>query len=314
MAVPETLISYPEGCLSGAGRVVHVEPWRGRADDGLLIITDQTPFHPVDPRWPDQPGDRGVLRAADLDLDLEISDTLTAAFHGPSGKLLVDTDIAFSAEEPDYVFVVAHHTASPAEPAVRRLPGARVLLEVDRVRRTQLSCAHTACHLVAFAFNKVVDHLWRKDAPRTSLGHRDFDRMALIDTRHQVGGSTDRYRLGKSLQRKGFDRRGLLDDLASLMAATNAQLEAWLATDADVRIDAPSALFSQRRQWACSLPEGTASMPCGGTHVRSLGEISSITVSADYEHDESRLTLGARTEPQPQALQRGVPASGLIGE
>src|SRR5437016_2317545 len=35
------------------------------SDNNTLLVTDRTPFHPVDNHWPDQPGDRGTITTGD---------------------------------------------------------------------------------------------------------------------------------------------------------------------------------------------------------------------------------------------------------
>ena len=53
----DSLVTYPQGALAGRSTVVHVTAH----DDRFLVLTESTPCHPVDPRWPDQGPDRGTL-------------------------------------------------------------------------------------------------------------------------------------------------------------------------------------------------------------------------------------------------------------
>ena len=86
------------------------------------------------------------------------------------------------------------------------------------------------------------------------------------------GGSTDVYRFGKSLRKRGFDSAGFAEQIHEIVAGVHAQLEAWIASGSrwsvadggDRRVTAP-------RRWTCALPEGSAEIPCGGTHVPDLG-------------------------------------------
>ena len=57
----DTIVTYPAGELEQRAVVVHTAP----AGDGLLaVVTDTTPFHPVDAAWPDQAADTGALRSS----------------------------------------------------------------------------------------------------------------------------------------------------------------------------------------------------------------------------------------------------------
>jgi len=46
----DSLVTYPGGALSGRS-VVLLTVTR---DDRILVLTESTPCHPVDPRWPDR--------------------------------------------------------------------------------------------------------------------------------------------------------------------------------------------------------------------------------------------------------------------
>jgi alanyl-tRNA synthetase len=61
----------------------------------------------------------------------------------------------------------------------------------------------------------------------------------------------------------------------------NAQLAAWVASAAASRIETEGSTIVDRRRWHCDLPEGEAVILCGGTHVDSLAEFASITVTLD---------------------------------
>jgi alanyl-tRNA synthetase len=130
---------------------------------------------------------------------------------------------------------------------------------------------------------------WRKEARADALGSPDFDALAMDGSRMDEHASTDRYRIGKSLRKKGFDPEGLDGTLAQVTAKVNARLAGWVAADARVRIDAPGPELTARRRWVCELPEGTASIDCGGTHLARLGELSSLTTSLSLSEDGTAL-------------------------
>ena len=93
----------------------------------------------------------------------------------------------------------------------------------------------------------------------------------------------DTYRLGKSLRKKGFEADGLAGTLAGVAAQANAVLAGWVASGAIVDVEAAGPKLTDPRDWVCFLPEGVARIPCGGTHLRSLTEVSRISV--ELAHD-----------------------------
>ena len=102
--------------------------------------------------------------------------------------------------------------------------------------------------------------------------------------------STDVYRIGKSLRKKGFTSEDLAADLPELTAAVNGRLAAWVAADVPVRIEAPGPELTARRRWACDLPEGPASIFCGGTHLHGLGELAALRTELRLSEDGTELT------------------------
>ncbi len=71
------------------------------------------------------------------------------------------------------------------------------------------------------------------------------------------------------------------DDPAAIAERVNGHLAHWFASGAKVRVEADSAALSGRRQWVCELPEGEVSLPCGGTHLTSLSQLSAAVVDFD---------------------------------
>jgi alanyl-tRNA synthetase len=235
---------------------------------GPGVVTDTTPFHPVDPAWPDQPADTGTLAGA------EVVDCLVGAA-GPGGDIAVGEGIDARRGDPGHTWVVVH-VLGPDQP--RPGVGDRVDLQVDPARRAGLSRAHTACHVVALALNAATAGLWRKDVVRDGIGNPDFDRIALTESRMAPDRARDTYRLGKSLRKKGFDTAALLDDLDSVAYRVGEQVAAWVAADAPVRIEAEGPHLVDMRHWCCDVPEGTFRIACGGTHVSSLGAFGNVSV------------------------------------
>jgi alanyl-tRNA synthetase len=221
-----------------------------------------------------------------------VINTVMAA-SGPDGDLLVAADIPVKRGEPGWTWYVAHSLAEGAAPPE---VGAPVELTVDAERRTALSAAHTACHLAALAMNIAAAHMWRKEVRLDSLGHPDLDQLAMDTSAMDEEGSTDVYRFGKSLRKRGFDPAGFVDQSQEIVANVRSQLAAWIASGAAVVVaDGGDLRVTAPRRWTCALPEGLADIACGGTHVADLGVLSAVQVAYDLAPDGTGLTV--RTTP-----------------
>ncbi len=262
---------------------------RTGAGQQFLVITDITPFHPLDPLWPDQPADHGQLLVADK--AYTVSDVVTTAQRA-GGPVMVDKAIDARRDEPGVLFLAAHviEAASLGDLSV----GTRVTLTVNAARRLRLSAAHTACHLLAYALNQETHDLWRKNTSLDSRNYHDFDAAACVFTRHDIGGSLDRYRIGKSLRKRGFDSARFMEELPAIIGGVNDTLAKWVKSDAAIRINCDGPLLTDWRQWICDLPGGSAFMPCGGTHVQRLRQIDAMSAVASF--DAAAGTLAIRNE------------------
>jgi len=295
----DTIVSYPSGQLSGPAVVLHSE----RLDDGrLAVLLDTTPCHPVDAGWPDQGPDRAVLRVKDpavadppggggeaggvvaagqatgpgVDgevLEWLVVDCVVAATEGI--KLYLGADIPVRKGSEGWAFVVAHLLPAGASLA----EGTAVEVSVDADLRAALNAGHTACHLASLALNRAMAGRWSKETRVDALGQPDFDAAAISSSTITEYGSVDVFRLNKSLRRKGFDTDGLVEELPAITGSINSTLAAWTARGAPVRIDRDGERLTDRRYWVASLPDGEASIACGGTHVGSLGELGGVAVS-----------------------------------
>ncbi len=286
-----TLVTFPTGATEGASAVRELVPL-GVPElpaGGLGLIVDTTPFHPVDHTWPDQPGDSGTVLVDGV--IYPVVDAVTGAI-GPDGRFAIGEDIPVKRGDEAWSWQVVHVLESVPEPEA--LLGANAQLRVDAERRRMLSAAHTGCHLMALALNEALAERWRKSPGREdSFGRPDFDAIAMESSRMDEHASTDRYRIGKSLRKKGFDPDGLAEQLPELTDRVNARLAGWIAADAPVRIELfggeKTARLTARRQWVCELPEGTASIFCGGTHVARLGELDALQCALSLSEDASEL-------------------------
>ncbi|MPY09657.1 metal-dependent hydrolase [Arthrobacter bussei] len=263
----DTLVTYPSGAVESTSRVLHVEM---RDDGRRVVLLDTTAFHPVDSAWPDQGPDRGVLASGES--VWEVSDCVVGATDGTTLHLGAESPVRKGTE--GWAFVVAHVLGSEATPA----EGDDVLVRVDATHRAAVSAGHTGCHLASLALNRALADRWKKDVTRDALGAPNFDALAIDTTVIGEFGSRDRYRLGKSLRRKGFGVEDL--DPAAIAATVNDTLAAWTATGAPISIRAHGGGLTDRRHWVCDLPGERAEIPCGGTHLTSLAGIG-VTVRLD---------------------------------
>lgn len=292
MTLPQrdTRVTYPSGALRATSRVLHVAP----APDGrLAVVTESTSFHPVDAVWPDQPADAGVIRVGGA--ELVVRDAVVAATDGTA--LHLGADIPVRPGTDGWAFLVAHLVDDEATIA----EGDEVEIEADAATRRALSTGHTACHLAALALNRVLAGRWSKPARADSLGSPDFDGAAITSSRILPDGSVDRYRLNKSLRRAGFDTASLGGDVDAIDArAMIDQLDRWIRSGAPVRVESDGEGLSDRRHWVCELPEGTARIPCGGTHLTSLSQLSAVLPSFALLDDGGTPVLEMVTEARPR--------------
>ncbi|WP_228479953.1 hypothetical protein [Microbacterium abyssi] len=274
-----TLVTFPDGELRAEGIVsaVHSHP------DGAVFVVGQTPFHPVDHTWPDQPGDAGTLSRGE-DSATVVEAVMAAVSDDDSFAVGADIPVKRGAE--GWTWLVGHRLDA-AEPPAWLTPGAAVTLHVDESRRDGLSRGHTACHLASLALDLAVADLWRKDPGVDALGNPDFEGRANQTSRIHVDGSVDEYRLGKSLRKAGFDTETFASTLPELERRVNAQLATWVASGAASGIETDGPTIIDRRRWRCELPEGNAVIPCGGTHVSSLSAFASISVALEMSDPQT---------------------------
>ncbi len=284
MALPtsDTVVTFPDGATTSTGTVLHVEPV---AAGRHAVLLDRTSVHPVDTAWPDQPADKGDLVSGDG--RLRVVDAVTGGVH--DGQLHLGEDLPVRTGTEGWVFVVAHVVDGipPAE-------GETVQVEVDQDLRAALSAGHTACHLAALALDLALADAWTKEPPTDSLGHPAFDALAIQRSRIHPHGSTDVYRIGKSLRRKGF-QPAALEDPTVVAGRANAQLAQWVAAGGSVRIERQGEALSARRSWVCELPEGRTDIPCGGTHVDDVAALGEVTVSLEVRQGDGGLELTMET-------------------
>jgi len=273
-----TKITYHTGSLSENSTIVFITHHESLPEKAV-IITEETPFHPMDYSWADQPGDIGTITTEDAVIN--VVDTLTGAINAESGKLFLGKDIPVRKGTTGWFFVVVHVVDS-INTDIEKLQDQTVHLEVDKQRRLQLSANHTSAHLMALAFNKHAAKFWRKAAPRNdSLNSPDLDQLSVQKSQITTTESLDHYRFGKSLRKKGFNSADFVGQLKDIEQYANATIAGWLTSDKGLIAIETSGhqTLETQRVWKCELPEGIATMPCGGTHLTSLSQLDSVTLS-----------------------------------
>jgi alanyl-tRNA synthetase len=282
----DTTVLYASGgaeSLVAEAVVLHLQPY---GDGQEIVLLDRTPAHPIDRGWPDQGPDLGSIRADGRELPLV--DVVVGATDGTN--LFVGDDVPVRRGTEGWAFVVAHVLDAPSRIAV----GDDVVVSVDATHRQALSVGHTLCHLASLALNAALADRWSKPAREDALGRANFDHEAIQSSTIVPDGSVDVFRLNKSLRRKGFATDGLGDALDAVAAEATDTLTRWIATDAPVRIERDGDGLGDPRYWVCELPEGTARIPCGGTHVSSLGALGSASVALELGDDQGTATLTMR--------------------
>lgn len=247
-----------------------------------LVIAGETPFHPRDYQWPDQPADKGVAVNASGER-FEVMDAVFAATDG-SGAFFADDGIPVKKGEPGWFFCVGHILDGGSGFA----EGDKITLEADGGYREGLSRVHSATHVMALALNMTLAPFWSKLPPLCDpLGSPGFDALAIARSSMEAGFCTDNYRMGKSLRKKGFSAKELAPALKQCGEGINALMAEWLSAGAPVTIFAADGALASRRFWRSEIMGRAVEIPCGGTHVRSLAEIGAVKVSLEMPDEET---------------------------
>ncbi|GLS36315.1 hypothetical protein GCM10010869_19040 [Mesorhizobium tianshanense] len=284
-----TLVTFPGGALAGQGRIEFAAP----CVNGWLVIADRTPVHPVSFRWPDQPADLGQITFAD-GVVVEIADAWTGLIDAGAGVLLIGEEAkAVRKGEGEWQGVVVHIVQSDRD--LGAYIGEEARFTVEPRRRKALSVPHTAAHLAALALNAASVPFWTKDfADLDSLGRPNLDKAAIENSSIEPAVSTDVYRLGKSLRKKGFDRDGFLNNLETVGVEINGMIRRWLETNTLVSLTPSEGLLDGIRQWRCNLDGTEVIIPCGGTHVERLSDIGDVKITLAPSEEGFVMTTQAR--------------------
>lgn len=256
---------------------------------GTWLVTEQTPFHPVSHIWPDHPADRGMVKVNDVNHD--ITDCQVGAVELETKQLFVGHDIPVKRDTEGWVFVVVHHI----DEAIELADGSEIELTVDAEHQQALSRGHSAGHLSSLAINKVLHHdFWRKEPTRCDeLGYFDFHSYAQTKSIVSPDCSTDTYRLGKTLRKRGLNSADFVSQLDEIAEKINQQLEQWRVNGAAVVMRKEGEALTDSRYWQCDLGEeaGLIEIPCGGTHINSLTEYEQLTVSFELVSEQELIMV-----------------------
>ena len=286
-----TRITYPLGAVSGRSKILLSQ----RDGEGrLLVVTEETPFHPVDHVWPDQPADRGTVTVDGR--TFEVMDVVTGARRLDGGDLFVGKEIPAKRGEPGWAFLVVHILNAPEA----ELEGKEAELQVDEDYRLRLCASHTACHLMSLALNQAAAGSWKKEVRRDSLGNPNLDKMAIERSTITPEESVDRYRFGKSLRKDGFDSAAFLESLDTVAGEIEKIVAGWLAAGGDVTMDPGEGRLDSLRIWHCGLGDGkVAEIPCGGSHLRSLRQLMEVRIRMEKDPEQPEITFHTVAELRP---------------
>ncbi|WP_426417276.1 hypothetical protein [Aestuariirhabdus sp. LZHN29] len=288
MPLEETLTDYYRPALMTSVQRIINDP---ESDTHCWVITGQSNFHPRDYQWPDQPGDQGVLEMGSLRWPL--SDCLIAATRDPAGPFCIGQAIAVKRGETGWIFCIAHRIdCAPGTLSLRE--GDQVSLHLDTDYRAGLSQAHSACHLMSLALNRALASYWRKSVPVDAYGSPDFDRLAIEHSQIDTHNSRDRYRLGKSLRKKGFDRQRLVDTIGRVESTVNACLRHWVSQGSPISVNREPLPLLARREWHTHLDGKEIRIPCGGTHCDALSRLGRVKVTLGLDDSAEQLTAITR--------------------
>jgi len=291
-----TRVTFPAGAVSGASCVLASGPW------GLIV--DQTPFHPFNARWPDQPSDTGSIIVAGR--PVSVVDCQVGAVEFGSGRLVIGPDLPVSHGAEGWHWVVVHVLDRDVDVPV----GSEVSLWVEAGRRHELSAVHTARHLSGLALNTMLASLWSQGMPADSLGNPNFDELAMSSSAVTTHGFRDTYRIRTlSAQGGGALDAEHLDSLVTILGmAVTDRIHRWLARRAPIRLVAAGPYLADPRAWECDLAQGTARVVCDGTHTADLGVIAGIEVTAALTESRTELALtGSVTAAAPGTRRRTGP-------
>ncbi|MDE3055669.1 MAG: metal-dependent hydrolase [Verrucomicrobiota bacterium] len=271
--VESSRVTFPGGAVTGESKVLDVAMLVGGK---IALLLEETPFHPVDATWPDQPADRGMIQLKGGERTFPVEDCQIFGVHKETKDLAEMAKVP--GKEKQNWFAVVAHIINPQELEAGSFLEETVVANVDAVYRNALNTHHTGCHMAAAALNQATHSYWSKGGARQdSLKAWDLDHEAMDTSMIFENRSEDLYRFGKSIKKKGLQTEQLFSDLEKVQQAANDFLAQWVASGAPVAIQAAGPHLDDTRTWHCNLPDGReVKMFCGGSHLPSLSKIAAI--------------------------------------
>jgi|GEM_PF-184852 len=269
------------------------------------LVLEETPVHPRDFRWPDQPRDKARFSLHDLDLkdsnqsSFPLIDAVKILY--TTQGYLIDTDIKYSQKEmPEDAYLVVGHCIDASQidiDNIQALKGQNLAVIVDESQRAAYSTGHSIGHLFSFALNEILSPYWRKPVPTDARGFQDFVSLSLDESKVSNFSTTDKYRLGKSLRKSGFNTADMLAQLPQIMGTIETTLAQWLALQPIAWIESQGLGLGDSRVWHCTIGSESLSMFCGGTHLKSFADIQKIDIK--YNFDAQLKTLAVTVTSCP---------------
>ncbi len=98
---------------------------------------------------------------------------------------------------------------------------------------------------------------------------------------------TDKYRLGKTLKKRGLNVADMLANLDGIEADINQMIADWLAEPKPVAMRLEGEALTDSRYWEWQLNADTlVSIPCGGTHIENTSELKALSVKLTQLDDQ----------------------------
>jgi alanyl-tRNA synthetase len=217
------------------------------------------------------------------------------AFLPGQNTVLIGREIPVRRGAEGWYWLIVHVVDLPDIPD---MTGMTAELAVDQNLRTALSAAHTASELVTLALNEALMDCWCKEMSLDTLGNPNFDQLAIDDSRIHPYGSRVNYRIGRTVRKNGFVTERLVTCLTLITEQINDRIAKWIEEDAPVWVHARGPELSARREWRCDLQESEVSVPCGGTHLNSTGQLGSVLVTLELSKDERTLSVHSAVQGQ----------------
>ncbi len=284
-----TLVTYPSGSTEEESKILFADLYDDADMTKVIIVTENTPLHPIDHAWPDQPADKGTV---DLGFTkFPILNVVTGAYDTQSGNIFWENNIKARKGQPDWYFLVGHVISVPQGYDKNMFVDQKIILRADKNFRKKINASHTGCHLMSLALNKSTKSFWKKEAKVDSLGNPNLDQLTIQHSSIFEDQCIDHYRLGKSVRKSGLETNALLESIDSIQKSINSQLSEWVRTRTHIYIDAPSPFLDSMRWWHCVLDGHDVTIPCGGTHLTSLAELDSVEVRIEIQSTEPEFTV-----------------------